>query len=144
VKRASCLKNFESFGVSDPYVQVSHFDEKGKLLEAFKTKVMFNNLDPVWDETFEIKNLHPRHRLLLEVYDYDLLTHHDLMGRAEIPRKDLVPGEKWYVLSNIEAKHNKARSFFQGISKHSTGSIPSSPYGAVIVAMDLIYQDQKK
>jgi len=145
VKRASCLKNFESFGISDPYVQVIHFDEKGKLLETHKTKVVFNKLDPVWDETFEFRNIDPQHRILLEVYDFDLLSHHDLMGRVDIQRKDIAQGiEKWFVLTNTEQKEHKTRAFLQSLAKHhKAGVLQSSPYGAVIVAMDVIYQDHK-
>ena len=49
VLKASGLKNMELIGKSDPYV-VLHI----RPLFKVKTKVVDNNLNPVWDETFEL------------------------------------------------------------------------------------------
>ena len=49
VVKASSLKNKEMIGKSDPYV-VLHIRPIFKV----KTKVIDNNLNPVWNETFEL------------------------------------------------------------------------------------------
>lgn len=49
VVRANDLKNMEMIGKSDPYV-VLHI----RPLFKVKTKVVDNNLNPVWDQTFEL------------------------------------------------------------------------------------------
>lgn len=47
--KANGLKNKEMIGKSDPYV-VLHVRPIFKV----KTKVINNNLNPIWDETFEL------------------------------------------------------------------------------------------
>lgn len=49
VVRASGLKNMEMIGTSDPYVVV-HV----RPLFKVKTKVVDNNLNPVWNESFKL------------------------------------------------------------------------------------------
>lgn len=49
ILRANDLKNMELVGKSDPYVVV-HI----RPLFKVKTKVVDNNLNPVWNETFEL------------------------------------------------------------------------------------------
>lgn len=49
VVRANDLKNMEMIGKSDPYVVVYI-----RPLFKVKTKVIDNNLNPVWDQTFEL------------------------------------------------------------------------------------------
>lgn len=47
--KANDLKNMEMIGKSDPYVVVFI-----RPLFKVKTKVVQNNLNPVWDQTFEL------------------------------------------------------------------------------------------
>lgn len=49
VVKANELKNMEMIGKSDPYVVLYI-----RPLFKVKTKVVDNNLNPVWDETFEL------------------------------------------------------------------------------------------
>jgi hypothetical protein len=49
VVKATGLKNMEMIGKSDPYVVLSI-----RPLFKVKTKVVNNNLNPVWDQTFEL------------------------------------------------------------------------------------------
>ncbi len=49
IVKASDLKNMEMIGKSDPYV-VLHI----RPLFKVKTKVVENNLNPVWDQAFEL------------------------------------------------------------------------------------------
>ncbi|KZV16518.1 synaptotagmin-5-like [Dorcoceras hygrometricum] len=68
VVRANDLKNMEVFGKSDPYVVV-HI----RPLVKVKTKVVDNNLNPVWNQTFElIAEDKETQSLVLEVFDRDI------------------------------------------------------------------------
>lgn len=68
VVRANDLKNMELIGKSDPYV-VIHI----RPLFKVKTKVVDNNLNPVWNQTFElIAEDKETQSLILEVYDEDI------------------------------------------------------------------------
>ena len=49
VVKATALKNMEMIGKSDPYVVV-HI----RPLFKYKTKVIDNNLNPIWNEKFEL------------------------------------------------------------------------------------------
>ncbi|XP_078386533.1 multiple C2 and transmembrane domain-containing protein 2-like [Cetorhinus maximus] len=70
-------------GTSDPYVK---FKLAGKTL--YKSKIVYRNLNPRWDETFvvPIKNLNQK--LYIKVYDRDLTTD-DFMGSAYLSLNDL-------------------------------------------------------
>ncbi|XP_039047937.1 synaptotagmin-5-like isoform X2 [Hibiscus syriacus] len=68
VAKANDLKNMEMIGKSDPYVVV-HI----RPLFKVKTKVIENNLHPVWNETFElIVEDRETQALTVEVFDQDI------------------------------------------------------------------------
>ncbi|KAL0302306.1 UNVERIFIED_CONTAM: Synaptotagmin-5 [Sesamum calycinum] len=68
VVKASGLKNMELIGKSDPYV-VLHI----RPLFKVRTKVIDNNLNPVWNEKFElIAEDKETQSLIFEVYDEDI------------------------------------------------------------------------
>ncbi|KAB2626704.1 synaptotagmin-5 [Pyrus ussuriensis x Pyrus communis] len=68
VAKANDLKNMEMIGKSDPYVVVYI-----RPLFKVKTKVIDNNLNPVWDQTFElIAEDKETQSLILEVFDEDI------------------------------------------------------------------------
>lgn len=68
IVRANDLKNKEMIGKSDPYVVV-HI----RPLFKVKTKVIDDNLNPVWNQTFElIAEDKETQSLILEVYDEDV------------------------------------------------------------------------
>jgi Ca2+-dependent lipid-binding protein len=56
IKKAKNLKGVNSNQLSNPYVLVEVFDQK-KVVEVFKTKVVDQELDPKWKETFNVKKL---------------------------------------------------------------------------------------
>uniref|UniRef100_A0A8C5LZ91 Multiple C2 and transmembrane domain-containing protein 2 n=1 Tax=Leptobrachium leishanense TaxID=445787 RepID=A0A8C5LZ91_9ANUR len=70
-------------GTSDPYVK---FKLEKKTL--YKSKVVYKNLNPVWDETFVLPIQSIDQKLHIKVYDRDL-TMDDFMGSAYIDIKDL-------------------------------------------------------
>ncbi|XP_053933803.1 multiple C2 and transmembrane domain-containing protein 2 isoform X1 [Cuculus canorus] len=70
-------------GTSDPYVK---FKVNGKTL--YKSKVVYKNLNPVWDETVVLPVQTLDQKLWIEVYDRDL-TSSDFMGSAFVSLTEL-------------------------------------------------------
>ncbi|KPP77087.1 hypothetical protein Z043_103515, partial [Scleropages formosus] len=66
------------FGTSDPYVK---FKIDGKTF--YKSKVVYKNLNPTWNESFSYPVQDLEKRLLVKVYDRDLTTD-DFMGASSI------------------------------------------------------------
>ncbi|KAL2233969.1 synaptotagmin-5 [Sesamum indicum] len=84
VIRASDLKNMELIGKSDPYVVV-HI----RPLFKVKTKVIENNLNPVWNQTFDlIAEDKETQSLILEVFDQDI-GQDKRLGIAKLPLIEL-------------------------------------------------------
>ncbi|XP_027334990.1 synaptotagmin-5-like [Abrus precatorius] len=84
VVRANDLKNMEMIGKSDPYV-VMHI----RPLFKYKTKVIDNNLNPIWDQTFElIAEDKETQSLILEVFDKDI-GQDKRLGVVQLPLIDL-------------------------------------------------------
>ncbi|MCE7766826.1 hypothetical protein GQL56_29825, partial [Pseudomonas putida] len=68
VVKANGLKNHEMIGKSDPYAVVYI-----RPLFKVKTKTIDNNLNPVWDQTFElIAEDKETQSLIVEVFDKDV------------------------------------------------------------------------
>ncbi|KAK4354062.1 hypothetical protein RND71_026256 [Anisodus tanguticus] len=85
VVRANSLKNSEMIGKSDPYVVVYI-----RPLFKLKTKTINNNLNPVWDQTFElIAEDKETQSLILEVFDKDV-GQDQRMGVTKLPLNELV------------------------------------------------------
>ncbi|KAM6202920.1 LOW QUALITY PROTEIN: multiple C2 and transmembrane domain-containing protein 2 [Rhynchocyon petersi] len=70
-------------GTSDPYVK---FKLNGKTL--YKSKVIYKNLNPVWDEIVVLPIQSLEQKLRVKVYDRDLTTS-DFMGSAYVLLSDL-------------------------------------------------------
>ncbi|XP_037688874.1 multiple C2 and transmembrane domain-containing protein 2 isoform X4 [Choloepus didactylus] len=70
-------------GTSDPYVK---FKLNGKTL--YKSKVIYKNLNPVWDEIVVLPIQNLNQKLWVKVYDRDLTTS-DFMGSAFVMLSDL-------------------------------------------------------
>ncbi|RDX62742.1 Synaptotagmin-4, partial [Mucuna pruriens] len=84
VIRANDLKNMEMIGKSDPYVVV-HI----RPLFKVKTKVIDNNLNPVWNEVFDlIAEDKETQSLIFEVFDKDIGQDKPL-GIVKLPLNDL-------------------------------------------------------
>ncbi|GAB4861870.1 hypothetical protein Ancab_037125 [Ancistrocladus abbreviatus] len=84
VLKANDLKNKEVIGKSDPYVVLYV-----RPLFKVKTKVIEDNLNPVWNETFElIAEDKETQSLILEVYDKDIGQDKKL-GIGKLPLIDL-------------------------------------------------------
>ncbi|XP_023285470.1 multiple C2 and transmembrane domain-containing protein 2 isoform X1 [Seriola lalandi dorsalis] len=70
-------------GTSDPYVK---FKLDGKTF--YKSKVVYKNLNPTWNETFSLPVKDLNQKLYVKVYDRDLTTD-DFMGSAIVNLSDL-------------------------------------------------------
>ncbi|XP_047318211.1 calcium-dependent lipid-binding protein-like [Impatiens glandulifera] len=90
VVKANDLKNMEMLGKSDPYTVLFV-----RTLFKVKTKVIDNNLNPNWNETFDliVEDMETQ-ALMLEVFDQDI-GQDKRLGVAKIPLIDLeVEGTK--------------------------------------------------
>ncbi|KAE9014366.1 hypothetical protein PF010_g11372 [Phytophthora fragariae] len=96
-------------GSSDPFVQLTVLDAKGKPLAAggsFKTRVAKKMLAPEWNETFTLGSrgfdLRAATSLRFLVLDFDGLKRDDVLGVVEVPL-DLVacPMDDWYRIVKV-------------------------------------------
>ncbi|KAK9758018.1 hypothetical protein RND81_01G201200 [Saponaria officinalis] len=86
IVKATDLKNKEMIGKSDPYTVIYI-----RPIFKVKTKVVEDNLNPVWNETFEvIAEDKETQSLMIEVFDKDVGQDKKL-GIAKLPLIDLVP-----------------------------------------------------
>ena len=109
-----------------------------KRIPPVRTKTIFKNLDPVWNESF-ITSLesHPDN-LLVDIFDYDLVGLNDFLGRVKVPLTSVEPDstvEGWYELGyknepkQIEQDQGKAANL-DGGDKQGGGASASAP-GAI-------------
>mmetsp|Transcript_4906 Transcript_4906/g.11614 ORF Transcript_4906/g.11614 Transcript_4906/m.11614 type:complete len:741 (-) Transcript_4906:189-2411(-) len=73
-------------GSSDPYCVVA---VQGKGKSSFKTKVVQNNRDPVWNHKDKINDMHDGDQLFFEILDHDVVGKHDSLGFASIGWEEL-------------------------------------------------------
>lgn len=86
VVKANDLKNMEMIGKSDPYVVLYI-----RPLFKVKTKIVQNNLNPVWDQTFElIAEDKETQSIIFEVFDEDI-GQDKRLGTAKLPLLELEP-----------------------------------------------------
>ncbi|KAG2703160.1 hypothetical protein I3843_06G116700 [Carya illinoinensis] len=91
VVRAMKLKKKDLLGASDPYVKLKLTEDK---LPAKKTTVKHKNLNPEWNEEFNIVVKDPQTQSLeIRVYDWEQVGKHDKMGMTVVPLKELSPEE---------------------------------------------------
>ncbi|KAF1914377.1 hypothetical protein BDU57DRAFT_519348 [Ampelomyces quisqualis] len=92
---AEDLKACDMNGLSDPYVVLG--DEYQKRLA--KTRVIYGNLNPRWDETIDITTNGPLN-IVATIWDWDALGDHDCVGRTSLKLdpshfRDYMPREYW-------------------------------------------------
>ncbi|KAJ3474175.1 hypothetical protein NLG97_g9958 [Lecanicillium saksenae] len=100
VVEAEDLKACDPSGYSDPYVVFG--DEYQKRL--YKTRIIYKNLNPRWDESFEFTVQGPVN-LIATVWDYDTFGDHDYVGRTSLKIDpahfgDYLPREFWLDLDS--------------------------------------------
>jgi len=74
-------------GKSDPYCTCEIVGKKGSQI---RTKVVANNLNPVWDYEAEVTGFEPGNVLLFQVYDDDI-GRDEILGRAMLPSDQFFP-----------------------------------------------------
>lgn len=92
---AEDLKACDINGLSDPYVVLG--DEYQKRLA--KTRVIYGNLNPRWEETIDITTSGPLN-IIATIWDWDTLGDHDCVGRTSLKLdpshfRDFMPREYW-------------------------------------------------
>jgi len=92
---AEDLKACDINGLSDPYVVLG--DEFQKRLA--KTRIIYGNLNPRWDETIDIVTQGPLN-IVATIWDWDQLGDHDCVGRTSLKLdpshfRDFMPREYW-------------------------------------------------
>ncbi|OWM80931.1 synaptotagmin-2 [Punica granatum] len=91
VLRAMKLKRKDLLGKSDPYVKLKLTEDK---LSVKKTTVKHSNLNPEWNEEFNLVVKDPESQALeFIVYDWEQVGKHEKMGMNVIPLKELTPEE---------------------------------------------------
>ncbi|PQM33157.1 hypothetical protein Pyn_30252 [Prunus yedoensis var. nudiflora] len=91
VLRAMKLKKKDLLGASDPYVKLMLPENN---LPSHKTSVKHKNLNPEWNEEFNIIVKDPQSQALeLLVYDWEKVGKHEKMGMNVVPLKDLPKDE---------------------------------------------------
>lgn len=74
-------------GSSDPYVKFKCGQFK------YRSNVIYRNLNPQWDESFQFRALHSELPLKVKVYDHDFGSFDDYMGGAIINLGDYIGKE---------------------------------------------------
>ncbi|KAF7810785.1 synaptotagmin-2-like isoform X1 [Senna tora] len=110
VLRAMKLKKLDILGASDPYVKLKLSDDK---MPSKKTSVKHKNLNPEWNEEFNMLVKDPLNQVLrIKVLDWDQVGKHEKMGVSIVHIKDLSPEEARVftldLLKNIEAEVNQS------------------------------------
>lgn len=95
IVEAEDLKACDVNGSSDPYVVLG--DEYQKRLA--KTRIIYANLNPRWDETVDITTQGPLN-IIATAWDWDMMGDHDCLGRTSIKLdpshfSDFMPREYW-------------------------------------------------
>ncbi|XP_077295551.1 multiple C2 domain and transmembrane region protein [Arctopsyche grandis] len=75
LKRGQNLVAMDKNGTSDPYVK---FKVGGRLL--YKSRTIYRDLNPVWDESFTVPIEDPFQAVHIKVFDYDWGLQDDFMG----------------------------------------------------------------
>ncbi|XP_073708690.1 extended synaptotagmin-1-like [Garra rufa] len=87
-------------GKSDPYVKIQIGGE------TFKSQVIKENLNPVWNEMYEVVLTQlPGQELTLEVFDRDMDMKDDFMGRLKMNLSDIISSQyinEWFTLSDVK------------------------------------------
>ncbi|XP_051996700.1 extended synaptotagmin-1-like [Xyrauchen texanus] len=87
-------------GKSDPYVKIQIGGE------TFKSHVIKENLNPTWNEMYEVVlTTLPGQELTLEVFDKDMDMKDDFMGRLKLKLSDIISSQhidKWFSLNDVK------------------------------------------
>merc|ERR1719343_153852 len=88
VVKANNLRAADWGGKSDPYTVV---EVPGKPTSKFTTRILFKDVNPVWDEEDEVRGYEAGDDLDFEVFDYDALSADDSLGKVSMQSSDFYP-----------------------------------------------------
>ncbi|XP_055085837.1 synaptotagmin Vb [Periophthalmus magnuspinnatus] len=103
ILQAQDLAAMDMGGTSDPYVKVFLLPDKKK---KYETKVQRKNLCPVFNETFIFKIPYAElggKTLILQVYDFDRFSKHDMIGEIKIPMNSVDLGQPMQMWRDLES-----------------------------------------
>ncbi|GMH23654.1 hypothetical protein Nepgr_025497 [Nepenthes gracilis] len=99
VLRATNLKKKDLLGASDPYVKLKLTEGRSP---SKKTTVKHKNLNPVWNEEFNLAVKDPQSQALeIHVYDWEQVGKPEKMGMNVVALKDLCPEEPRVMTLNL-------------------------------------------
>eukprot|EP01123_Difflugia_compressa_P001895 TRINITY_DN123_c1_g1_i1.p1 TRINITY_DN123_c1_g1~~TRINITY_DN123_c1_g1_i1.p1 ORF type:complete len:670 (-),score=159.35 TRINITY_DN123_c1_g1_i1:230-2239(-) len=86
VNKATNLANKDTFGFSDPYVHIKATSAEQRPLLDIKTKIIEDNLNPIWNERFSVimDEATAGVKLELEVFDQDNVGNDEPLGFVEL------------------------------------------------------------
>ncbi|KAJ8251075.1 hypothetical protein GJAV_G00216980 [Gymnothorax javanicus] len=102
ILQAQDLAAMDMGGTSDPYVKVYMLPDKKK---KFETKIQRKNLCPVFNETFAFKIPYSElggKTLVLQVYDFDRFSKHDVIGEVKIPMSSVDLGQPMHEWRDLQ------------------------------------------
>ncbi|XP_076218549.1 multiple C2 and transmembrane domain-containing protein 1 isoform X3 [Aptenodytes patagonicus] len=100
LRRGQNLAARDRGGTSDPYVK---FKLGGK--EVFRSKTIYKNLNPVWEEKACILIDNPREPLYIKVFDYDFGLQDDFIGSAFLDLTSLELNRQTDVTLSLKDPH---------------------------------------
>ncbi|XP_061563715.1 synaptotagmin Vb [Cololabis saira] len=103
ILQAQDLAAMDMGGTSDPYVKVFLLPDKKK---KYETKVQRKNLCPVFNETFIFKIPYAElggKILVLQVFDFDRFSKHDMIGEIKIPMNSIDLGQPMQQWKDLES-----------------------------------------
>ena len=89
---------------SDPY-GILYIGQK----RVGKTKVRKWTLNPTWNESFAIPLLHLKHPLRIEIWDFDTIGSHSILGKVELNLSDFPSNSKIEKKLNLERASEKIK-----------------------------------
>ncbi|KAF2368524.1 Phospholipase D C-terminal [Trinorchestia longiramus] len=151
LKKAEQLPNLDSSllsrkNMSDPFVIVAIQNSNGEIYKLARTETIDDNLCPVWDESFSIDICHEVARVLLIVYDEDIVKH-DKMCAVEISATEIESGtlvsdqRPLYKNKSKEAGKLTFSMKYTKIVDQSSPAVPRCVYPARIENKVKLYQD---
>jgi len=84
VLQATGIKNVETLGKSDPYTKITISGRK-----VGQTRILDNNLDPIWNETYYTTVQSRNDRVKFEVMDFNNINNDKKLGSVEYFIKDI-------------------------------------------------------
>jgi len=150
---AKNLPNLDSFllrsskDVSDPYVTVDTVYKGEHTSRLIKTRVMDNNLNPKWEESFQVQICHKFEALTFTVKDMDVFTSKK-MGFLTIRAQELLSSESiegWFPLTSRMGRHAGSIRIFLKFKNMegaaSTQEVPGTYFAPRTLCSAKLYQD---